>query len=165
MILWERFRALSSVPLELKVVKPQKLIVDGVEKEKTSHHKPQGLRWLGWSRGGEEPLRATTSEPIHTHYKELPKLGVCLIEQRSLTGASSKRTTWRLLPTRRDLSNSPPFEAGESGELQPQWIQQFRFDQEAVETPASVSGKLNCGSWGPTVTFLLTSLRSTGLAG
>lgn len=32
-------------PVEYKAVKPEKVIIDGAEKEKTSHYKPRGLRW------------------------------------------------------------------------------------------------------------------------
>lgn len=31
--------------VEFKVVMPEKVIIDRVEKEKTSHYEPQGLRW------------------------------------------------------------------------------------------------------------------------
>lgn len=47
MFLWERFGALSQVLVEFKPMQPQKVIVDGVEREKTSHYKPWALRWFG----------------------------------------------------------------------------------------------------------------------
>lgn len=37
MFLRERFGALSSKPVEFKAAKPEKVIIDEVEKEKTSH--------------------------------------------------------------------------------------------------------------------------------
>lgn len=43
----------SLIPVEFKPRKPQKVVVDGVEKEKTSLLKPRGLRWPGEAR---EPL-------------------------------------------------------------------------------------------------------------
>lgn len=43
--MWERFGALSPKPVEFKAIKPKKVIVDGEEREKTSHYKPRGLRW------------------------------------------------------------------------------------------------------------------------
>lgn len=45
MFMWERFGALSPVLVEFKVVKPEKVVIDGVEKEKTSHHEPRGMGW------------------------------------------------------------------------------------------------------------------------
>lgn len=53
LFLWERFGALSHIPVEFKPEKPQKVIVDGVEKEKTSH-----LKWsrVTWSEEARKPL-------------------------------------------------------------------------------------------------------------
>lgn len=45
MFLWERFRALSTKLVKFKAVKPAKVIIDGEEREKTSHYKPGWLRW------------------------------------------------------------------------------------------------------------------------
>lgn len=36
---------MSSKPVEFEAVKPEKVIIDGEEREKTSHYKPKGLRW------------------------------------------------------------------------------------------------------------------------
>lgn len=38
---------LSPKLVEFNNVKLEKFIVDGVEKEKTSHNRPRGLRWVG----------------------------------------------------------------------------------------------------------------------
>lgn len=56
MFLRERFGALSPKLVEFKAAKPEKLIIDGVEKEKTCHYKPQGLRWFGGSPRRREDL-------------------------------------------------------------------------------------------------------------
>lgn len=40
MFLCERCEALALVLVEFKPMKPQKVIINEVEKEKTSHHKP-----------------------------------------------------------------------------------------------------------------------------
>lgn len=42
MLLWERFRVVSPKLVEFKAVKLGEVIVDGIEKEKTSHYWPQG---------------------------------------------------------------------------------------------------------------------------
>lgn len=42
--LLERFGALSPRPVELELLKPHKVIIGGVGKEKTSRHKPRALR-------------------------------------------------------------------------------------------------------------------------
>lgn len=36
---------MSPNPVLFKLVKPEKVIINGEEKEKTIHYKPQGLRW------------------------------------------------------------------------------------------------------------------------
>lgn len=38
-------RSIVSKSTKLKAVKPEKVIIDGVEKEKTSQYKPRGRRW------------------------------------------------------------------------------------------------------------------------
>lgn len=40
MFLWERFLSTSPMPVEFKAMKPDKIIVDGVEMKKSSHYKP-----------------------------------------------------------------------------------------------------------------------------
>lgn len=40
LFLCERFGALSPIPVKFKPTKPQKIVIDGVEKNKTSHLKP-----------------------------------------------------------------------------------------------------------------------------
>lgn len=43
--------------VEFEPVKPQKVIVYGVEREKTSHHKARGVRWSGVkAKEGRKPL-------------------------------------------------------------------------------------------------------------
>lgn len=59
LFVWERFGRLFPVPVVLKFAKPQKVIDDGVEKEKTSHLKPRGLRCFGvtWPEEARKLLR------------------------------------------------------------------------------------------------------------
>lgn len=57
MFMQDRFRALSPLWVEFKAMKPQKIIAHGVEREKTSHHKPRGLR-CSWAKPekGRKPM-------------------------------------------------------------------------------------------------------------
>lgn len=83
------------MPVKFKAVKHKKIIVDGVNVEKTSHYNPQGLRW---SVMKPEEERKPLSKVIHAEksYNFLPysytSRGVtpkflCPIERRSLGGA------------------------------------------------------------------------------
>lgn len=55
-----RFGALSLVPVEFEPVKAQKVILDMVEREKSSHHKPRALRWSRVKpEEGRKPLSKT----------------------------------------------------------------------------------------------------------
>lgn len=58
LFLWKRFGALSTVLVEFKPGKPKKVMVDVVEKKKTSHFKPRGFRWSGvtWPEEVKKPL-------------------------------------------------------------------------------------------------------------
>lgn len=78
MILWGRIRVLSPKSVELKAVKPKKVMVNGEEREKTSDYKPRGLRWSGMKGAEKNTLsmiigvrRTTASGPIHTPLVEL----------------------------------------------------------------------------------------------
>lgn len=57
MFLREGFGALSPVLVEFEPMKPQKVSINGVGREKTYHHKPRALRWSGVKRKeGRKPL-------------------------------------------------------------------------------------------------------------
>lgn len=57
LFLWDRGGALSPILVQFKPAKLEKIIVDVVEKEKTSHLKPRGLRWsrVTWLRSQGSP--------------------------------------------------------------------------------------------------------------
>lgn len=54
MFLLEIFKALFLKLVEFKANKPKKVIVDGEEMEKLSHHKPRGLRWSSVKASGKK---------------------------------------------------------------------------------------------------------------
>lgn len=57
MFLRERFGALSPVVVKFEPMKPQKVSINGVGREKTSHHKPRVIRWSGLKpEEGRKPL-------------------------------------------------------------------------------------------------------------
>lgn len=63
MFMWESFGAFTLMLVKLELIKPEKVIMEGAEREKTSYHKPRGLMW---SKVKLEEVRKT-SEPADRH--------------------------------------------------------------------------------------------------
>lgn len=74
--------AFSPKPVKFKAFKPEKVMVVGVEREKTSHYKPRGLRWSGVKATDKKALSwglsmlrsTTTSDLTHTPLGVAPLL-------------------------------------------------------------------------------------------
>lgn len=70
---------LSLKPIEFKVVKLEKVIVDWEEREKTSHYNPRGLRWSSIKATAKKALsrvidveKNLSFDHIHTPLARLP---------------------------------------------------------------------------------------------
>lgn len=124
LFLWERGGALSPILVEFKRAKLEKIIVNVVEKEKTSHLKPRGLRWSGvtWSEEPRKPLSKIIN--IEKNYNFRPYTYTLRgttsnlfysAEWRHLIGASSEQIDWRLFPIGCDCIDVLPLKL-ESGE-------------------------------------------------
>lgn len=56
MFLWERLRVLSPRSTEFEAVEPKIVVVEGVEKEKTTKYRPKGLRCAGVNSKNKKTL-------------------------------------------------------------------------------------------------------------
>lgn len=96
MFLWERFRALFPKLVEFKAIKPKKVIVDGEQRENTSHYRPKGLRSSAVKATGKKTLSRVID--VEKNYSFLPNstplvklfVDLFLFEQGGFDGAYSK---------------------------------------------------------------------------